>query len=99
MKQTPNKVFYNLVFVNDEKMKRLNKTYRNIDKASNVITFSLDNEKGSVLCLGEVVINWEEAFREAKRLGLSRREEILRLANHGLRNLLNESQLRKQLAS
>lgn len=93
MKPAQNKVSFNLVLANDQRMKALNKKYRHLDKLSNVISFSLDKEMGGTLHLGEVVIDFDEALREAKRLRLSLRREILRLAIHGLRSLLNESRI------
>ena len=77
----------NLVFVNAKTMRRLNKEYRQKDKATTVLSFyygdrgqakfpSVPQEK----CLGEIII----CPAEAKKQNLS----IESLVVHGLKNLL-----------
>lgn len=90
MKKNP-KFNFDLVLVNDQKMRALNKRHRGLDKASNVISFSFDEVIDGILYLGPVVINLDEAEREAKILKIKLREELVRLGEHGVRNLLRES--------
>lgn len=87
----------NVVWVDDSQMKGLNQRFRPDALASNVISFSINETMDGRWHLGEIVINLDEARREAHKLHLSLRDEILRLYTHGLRNLLNESHLKKEL--
>lgn len=92
------KVEVSLAFVKEKEMKRLNREYRALDKTASVLSFSqLEKERaghpfvsppGDVLRLGDVVICYPEARRLAKKEGVSTVEEIDRLTEHGLRNLL-----------
>lgn len=81
----------NVVWVDDAQMKGLNQRFRSNSVVSNVISFSINEIMDGKLHLGEIVINLDEAKREAAKLHLSLRDEILRLCVHGMRNLLNES--------
>lgn len=81
----------NVVWVDDARMKGLNQRFRSNSAVSNVISFSMNEAMDGRLHLGEIVINLDEARREAAKLHLSLRNEILRLYVHGMRNLLNES--------
>jgi len=80
----------NLVFVDAETIRNLNKKYRHLDKTATVLSFYYgqagpakfpgDEDKSG--CLGEVVI----CLSEAKKQGLT----IDQLAVHGLKNILSE---------
>lgn len=91
------KVGVNVVWIDDAQMKSLNQRFRSNSAVSNVISFSINEVMDGRFHLGEIVINLDEARREAAKLHLSLRNEILRLYTHGLRNLLNESRLKKEL--
>lgn len=78
----------NLIFVNAKTMRRLNKEYRQKDKATTVLSFYYGHQKGRAKfpsvtqeeCLGEIII----CPAEAKKQNLS----IESLVVHGLKNLL-----------
>ncbi len=93
-----NKVFidaekfsFDIVFTSDDEIKAINRDYRNIDKATDVITFSLfaddknsfaiDNE----INLGEIIISIDTAKRQAIK---SYDVEIDTLITHGILHLL-----------
>jgi len=80
-----------LLLTNDEEIQTLNKTYRDLDKATDVLSFPQDedavNESGNVL-LGDVVISVETAARQAKEHHLSFNEELILLTIHGILHLL-----------
>lgn len=80
-----------LCFVDDEKIKQLNKQYLCKDKATNVLSFSLrEDEYGDVnpQILGDIVISVETAKRDALESGLTLAQEIDFLLIHGLLHLL-----------
>jgi probable rRNA maturation factor len=84
-----------ILFVNDDRMKRLNRQYRGIDRTTDVLsfpqedTFPFDGQgAGADIVLGDIVINLHKAERQAKENGLTLNEELKRLLVHGLLHLL-----------
>jgi probable rRNA maturation factor len=71
----------NLVFVDDKEIRRLNRTYRKIDRATDVLSFEIDEKNG------ELYISIPTAKRNAKRYGVSYEREVERLLTHGLLHL------------
>jgi len=80
-----------LLLTDDAEIRQLNKTYRNLDQATDVLSFPQDedavNESGDTL-LGDVVISVETAARQAEEHYLSFNEELILLAIHGILHLL-----------
>ena len=80
-----------LLLTDDAEIQTLNKTYRDLDKATDVLSFPQDedavNESGDTL-LGDVVISVETAARQAEEHHLSFNEELILLATHGILHLL-----------
>ena len=72
-----------IAFIGDKAMRRLNKEYRGIDKATDVLAFSGEDE-----FLGEVIINYAQVNRQAKKFGNSVRQELIFILVHGLLHLL-----------
>ena len=75
-----------LILTTDEEIRKLNKTYRNKDKATDVLSFPLSNMPG--MPLGSIVISADTAKRVADDLGHSVEDEIKLLFIHGLLHLL-----------
>jgi probable rRNA maturation factor len=75
-----------LILTTDDEIKELNKTYRNKDKATDVLSFPLEDMPG--MPLGSIVISIDTAKRVANELGHSIEEEIKLLFIHGLLHLL-----------
>jgi len=78
----------NIVFVNDSFIKKLNKQYRNKPKATDVLSFNIDSTDDDDSVLGEVYISTDTATKNAKKMGVTFRNEILRLCCHGFLHLL-----------
>jgi probable rRNA maturation factor len=78
----------NIVFVTDRFIKSLNKKYRNKPKATDVLSFNLDSADDEDSILGEIYISTDTALKNAKKLGVTFRNEILRLCCHGFLHLL-----------
>jgi probable rRNA maturation factor len=80
-----------LSFVDDEKIKQLNKQYLGKDKATNVLSFSLQEDQyGNInpQILGDIVISVETAQKDAIQGNLTIAQEIDFLIIHGLLHLL-----------
>ncbi len=74
--------------VGDTKMRRLNRTYRNQDRTTDVLAFLYREALPDVPLLGDVVISIPTARRQAKAFSHSLDEEILRLLIHGVLHLV-----------
>ena len=80
-----------LSFVDDKKIKQLNKQYLRKDRATNVLSFSLqEDEYGNInpQILGDIVISVETAQKDAVYGNLTVDQEIDFLIIHGLLHLL-----------
>ena len=77
----------NLVFTSDQKIRTLNRSYRNIDRATDVLSFNVDEQTVPDGVFGEIYISTPTARRQAASYGATLGEEILRLFCHGLLHL------------
>lgn len=95
-----------IAFVSDKKIRELNRQFRGIDKATDVLSFPSDGPD-----LGDIAVSVDTAAAQAKENGLKFDEEIAQLILHGLLHLSGydhetdngemnrlELQLRKKLA-
>lgn len=92
-----------LVFTDDEEIRALNRDYRKMDHATDVLSFHLqelegeEDPAGNGIQLGDIIISVETARRRAhgKRLV----SELERLAIHGLCHLFGHDHKRKPEAT
>jgi len=82
-----------LLVCDDRVMRRINRTYRGFDKPTDVLAFALREgmpmaRAGEIDALGDIVIAWPTARRQAKAHGWSSEREICLLVAHGLLHLL-----------
>ena len=75
-----------LVFVNDDEMRNINREHRGIDKATDVLSFPYEQVVGGLM--GSVVISTDTASRVAAGLGHSIECEIALLFLHGILHIL-----------
>ena len=75
-----------LVFVNDDEMRNINREHRGIDKATDVLSFPYEQVVGGLM--GSVVISTDTANRVASELGHSIESEIALLFLHGVLHIL-----------
>ena len=75
-----------LIITNDENIKQLNKEHRGVDKATDVLSFPLEDI--DFMPLGSIVISIDMAKKVANSLGHSVDDEITLLFIHGLLHLL-----------
>jgi len=79
--------------VGDRKMKELNKKYRNLDKTTNVLSFSqTEGEErpipSDILILGDVVVSYPRVIMEAAEESVLVDDKINELVEHGVMHLL-----------
>ena len=72
-----------IAFVGSMRMKELNKKYRKKDKLTDVLSFSGENN-----FLGEIVINYTQIKKQAKKFNNNPTEELVFILVHGLLHLL-----------
>ena len=91
-----------IYFVDNAMIQEINKETRDIDKATDVLTFpiaefnkgKLDRTLGDVdmdndsLILGDIVVSLEKALFQAKEYGHSFEREVLFLITHGMYHIL-----------
>lgn len=82
---------FTIIFIDDEKMQELNKTYRNMDRTTDVLSFAYeDNEymDYKMRHLGEIFISIPKMQSQAQEYGHSEERELSFLTVHGLLHLL-----------
>jgi probable rRNA maturation factor len=98
------KVELGVNIVGDRKMHELNKKYRGIDSATDILSFALEDPRSlslqhiprigfvaspdQVLRLGDIVISYPQIIEDASVEGISVDEEIRILIDHGINHLL-----------
>ncbi len=95
-----NDVEFNVIFVNNDKIHELNKTYRNIDRETDVITFRLadyeDVTFNDVSILGDIYISIDKAHSQSIEYGHSYLRELSFLMVHGFLHLLGYDHMNKE---
>lgn len=83
---------FNIIFVDEDMIHNLNKTYRNVDRVTDVISFALEDDKDKInlneRLLGDIYICIKRAREQSIEYGHSFKREICFLAVHGLFHLL-----------
>lgn len=84
-----------VVFVTPEAIQEVNRTYRSIDRPTDVISFALKDSAEDYMIneeideeLGDIFINIEAVKNQANEYGHSQRREVCFLFTHGLLHLL-----------
>ncbi len=80
-----------MLLCDDAYMQNLNRTYRQIDSTTDVLSFendeSYEDEEGCWKCIGDIVISLDTLPVNADYFEESRNEELKRLIVHGLLHL------------
>lgn len=81
------------ILVNDQKIHEINHQYRNIDRATDVISFALEDSEqyymtGMPRSIGDIFISIDRAKIQAEEYGHSLKREMCFLFTHGLLHLL-----------
>jgi len=72
-----------IAFVSDKRIRELNRQFRGVDKATDVLSFPAEEN----LNLGDVAVSVDTATVQAKDNGLTFDEEVAQLILHGLLHL------------
>lgn len=94
-----NKVEFNVIIVDNDYIRKLNKDYRGINKETDVISFALEDDKTFNLkerILGDIYISYPKALKQAEEYQHSLRRELCFLAVHGLLHLLGYDHIEKK---
>jgi len=73
-----------IVLTNDAEIHRINRTYRNVDKPTNVLSFEL----GDDVLLGDIYISLDTVMREANEAHISIPEHTAHMVVHGVLHLM-----------
>ena len=80
-----------ILFCNDKYIRELNKTYRNIDAPTDVLSFEngeeYEDEEGKWKCIGDIVISLDTLPVNAEYFSEDKNSELKRLLVHGLLHL------------
>ena len=94
-----NKVEFNVIIVDNDYIRKLNKDYRGINKETDVISFALEDDKTfnpKERILGDIYISYPKALKQAEEYQHSLRRELCFLAVHGLLHLLGYDHIEKK---
>ena len=90
--------YFNIIFIDDEEMHKMNKEYRGIDKTTDVLSFALNDNKRidtPVNVLGDIFISIPKMIEQSKEYNHSEKRELSFLAVHGLLHLLGYDHMNK----
>ena len=83
---------FNIIFVSNDEIHKINLEYRGIDRVTDVISFALEDNSDLEIpefrVLGDIYIEIDVAYEQAKMYGHSSTREICFLATHGILHLL-----------
>ena len=91
---------FNIIFVDDDYIHRLNKEYRGVDRPTDVISFALEDgikvDTGITRMLGDIYISIDKAKMQANEYGHSFLRELAFLSIHGLLHLLGYDHMKEE---
>ena len=83
---------FNIIFISNDEIHKINLEYRGIDRVTDVISFALEDNSDLEIpefrVLGDIYIAIDVAYEQAKMYGHSSTREICFLATHGILHLL-----------
>lgn len=84
--------YFNVIFIDNNEIHKINKEYRNIDRPTDVISFALEDDKIipsiGFRMLGDIYISVDKIKEQAKLYSHSELREMCFLTVHGLLHLL-----------
>ena len=91
---------FNIIITTNEKIHKINKEYRNVDRETDVISFALEDnidvQYQDFRLLGDIYISIDKCYEQAEEYGHSRIREICFLATHGILHLLGYDHMNKE---
>jgi probable rRNA maturation factor len=93
-------ILFNVIIIDNDRIRELNRKYRNIDRETDVISFALEDDKTfnleEIRVLGDIYISVEKARSQAIEYGHSFKRELSFLAIHGFLHLLGYDHMEKE---
>lgn len=93
--------YFNVIFIKNEDIHKINLEYRNIDRETDVISFALEDENTypdlGIRVLGDIYISVDRIVSQAHDYGHSEVRETCFLAVHGLLHLLGYDHTKSEL--
>ena len=91
-----NTITFDIVFVNNEEIHRINKEYREKDRPTDVITFAMfadspEDERyilDGEINLGEIIVSLDKIEEQSKENSVSFEDELYFIISHGILHLL-----------
>ncbi len=87
-------VALSVVLCSDAAIRKLNARHRDVDRATDVLSFPAAEAPGAVRELGDLVVSLPTTRRRARELGLPFEAELRRYLAHGLLHLLGHDHQR-----
>lgn len=91
---------FNIILVDEEEIHELNKTYRGVDRKTDVITFALEDNKTfknpEIRVLGDIYLCIPVAYVQADIYNHSKVREVCFLATHGILHLLGYDHMNEE---
>ena len=91
---------FNIILVDEKEIHELNKTYRGVDRKTDVITFALEDNKTfknpEIRVLGDIYLCIPVAYEQANIYNHSRIREVCFLATHGILHLLGYDHMNEE---
>ena len=92
--------YFEIIFVDEKEIRRINKEYRHIDKVTDVISFALEDKADNIdmemRILGDIYICIPRMLTQASTYGHSPKRELSFLTVHGLLHLLGYDHMTKE---
>ncbi len=94
-----NNAVFNVIITNNDEIHKLNKTYRNIDRPTDVLSFALEENDDipleNIRFLGDIYISLDKAKEQSREYNHSLLRELAFLSVHGLLHLLGYDHMNK----
>lgn len=91
---------FSIIFVEDDEIHEINKTYRKVDRVTDVISFAFeDNDDlmyNEIRMLGDIYVCIPQMKRQAIEYGHSEKRELSFLVVHGLLHLLGYDHMNEE---
>ncbi len=91
---------FNIIFIDNEEIRKINREYRNVDRETDVISFALEDNMDVVYedfrLLGDIYISYEKAIEQAELYNHSVKREVFFLATHGILHLLGYDHMEEE---
>lgn len=82
---------FSVIIIDNERIHEINKTYRGIDRPTDVISFALEEDENYEVkerLLGDIYISIDKVYEQAKEYNHSIKRELFFLVTHGFLHLL-----------